>query len=720
MSNVFGQPASSSGASGSTPATSGGLFGASTASAFSPVQGTPGSAGLFGSTNGTQSKPLFGAAPASGAAAPSPFGGTTGASSFGGNNNNNNKASGNANMFGSSAAPLSAPSYFGAKPSATPAASPGEQPKAAGGGGFGTQSSSASGSNLFGASASTAQPTWNFPKPAEQGTAANTQSIFSQAGTNTAPAARPLFGAVTPQANKTTPPSFTPAGNPPSTSLFGSNQGTTSAPTTSTQPQQGGGLFGTQPASAPSSAPTFSFPDSAASQAPPAPQATSTSLFAPKTTAQGQSGTTSTSDLFGGASQQQPSSTSTTSAAPSLFSNLSTSSASAQPASTSTTGANLFSSAGGFKLPGAPASSTATQPSANAASAAPSFSLPSASQTSSAAPTSTPAAAPTFSLTKPAASDACQAPSTTAPSGGLFGGATSSQPAPKPSGGGLFGAAASATTTQPAAASSTTTPSQQAGGLFGGASTSAAGLTAGASTTGPAPPQQSRLASKSMDEILTMWSTSLTTHQKTFQQLAQKVSIWDRELVENSSKISTLYGRCFQAERDCSEVERQLSVVEGGQLELESMLERYEGEVDRMLEQAGLSDGSNGMGGVDGERERTYKTAESCATRLSEMHHSLASMIDEINASSASLSNNNNRTSQTTTEDPLAQIVQVLNGHLSQLQAIDQGAAALSGKVQQAQREAGALSTGAGLGGRGEGRGGDWVEGFGRSYLGRR
>lgn len=103
-----------------------------------------------------------------------------------------------------------------------------------------------------------------------------------------------------------------------------------------------------------------------------------------------------------------------------------------------------------------------------------------------------------------------------------------------------------------------------------------------------------------------MWSTSLSSHQKTFQQLAKRVSTWDRALVENSGKISTLYGRCFQAERDCSEVERQLSNVEHSQAELEAMLDRYEGEVDGLMERAGMGDGGVGVSGVDAERERTY------------------------------------------------------------------------------------------------------------------
>lgn len=197
-------------------------------------------------------------------------------------------------------------------------------------------------------------------------------------------------------------------------------------------------------------------------------------------------------------------------------------------------------------------------------------------------------------------------------------------------------------------------------------------------------------------------------------------------------KITSLYGRCFQAERDVAEVERQLSVVEHGQVEVEQVLERYEMWIDEMIEQNDIGS-AEGAGGVDGERERTYvitsttplvtthtnygnryKTAEACSTRLTEMSHNLSSMIDEINSASSKLTKPD--TNATTAGDPLAQIVRVLNSHLQQLQTIDSGAAALAQKVEGAQREASTL----GVQGRGvNGGAGQWLDGFGRSYLGR-
>lgn len=121
--------------------------------------------------------------------------------------------------------------------------------------------------------------------------------------------------------------------------------------------------------------------------------------------------------------------------------------------------------------------------------------------------------------------------------------------------------------------------------------------------------------------------------------------------------------------------------------------------------------------------EHSYKTAEKVSERLNEMGQNLTGMIEEINITSSSIQ----KTSRP--DDPvsffklhlseysheltlqLSQIVRILNGHLSQLQAIDQGTSALQTKVAAAQKESQRL------GYRGHrGPGNDAVDDFYRSY----
>lgn len=241
------------------------------------------------------------------------------------------------------------------------------------------------------------------------------------------------------------------------------------------------------------------------------------------------------------------------------------------------------------------------------------------------------------------------------------------------------------------------------------------------------PSQLPRLKNKTMDEIITRWASDLQKYQKEFKGQAEKVSQWDRLLVENGEKIQKLYLNTHEAEKATNEIDRQLQSVESQQAELEAWLDKYEKEVDLVFEkQIGTSEQ---LGGPDQERERTYKLAENVTDRLDEMGKDLGKMISEINDISGSLNKGNKP------DDPvsgfhgcralilgsaltkitlqLSQVVRVLNGHLHQLKWIDDNAAALQAKVNAAQKATNSMSSNGS-------QGNVAVEGFGRSYMGRR
>jgi nuclear pore complex protein Nup62 len=231
-----------------------------------------------------------------------------------------------------------------------------------------------------------------------------------------------------------------------------------------------------------------------------------------------------------------------------------------------------------------------------------------------------------------------------------------------------------------------------------------------------------------MDEILTRWATDMSRYAKEFKDQAEVIARWDQLIVDNSSKIDKLYVRTRMAERQTVSVDMQLTAVENSQNELEEWLTKYENEVDEML--AKDSAAPSELGGPDQERERTYKLAEKLGERLSEMEKDLGSMVEEVNAANASLSKNGKgdepvsdapklRIYTRLTHIQITQIVKILNSHLIQLQAIDQGTQALQEKVVNAQKAAsqlGYLNGGSSL----SGGSGAAVQDFYRSYLGRR
>jgi nuclear pore complex protein Nup62 len=212
-----------------------------------------------------------------------------------------------------------------------------------------------------------------------------------------------------------------------------------------------------------------------------------------------------------------------------------------------------------------------------------------------------------------------------------------------------------------------------------------------------------RLKNKTMEDIVTRWASDLSKYQKEFKDQATLVSNWDSSLVENGEKIQKLYLDTYEAERASNEIERQLAAVESQQDELEAWLQRYESEAqDMSTKQMGPGEQ---LAGPDQEREQTYKLAEKLTQQLEEKSRDLSKMVKEINDISGTLSKG------AKPEDPLSQIVRVLNGHLTQLQWIDANASTLQSKVTEAQKSSNNLGSGY------SGLETDNAESFYRSYM---
>ncbi|KAI1200579.1 Nsp1-like C-terminal region-domain-containing protein [Nemania serpens] len=729
-------------AGNSTPsATTAALFGSSTTSTAAP--GT-----LFG--NQAKSTPTFsfGNAASGSGSAPSPFSGTPTTGSLFGNP-------------GTGAKPAEQRPAFGATSAATPAAS--STPSLGGGASgslFGSSTLTPPTASVFGSRPAAASPAsgaslfGNTPLSSNTATTSTTTLTPLTTTTTTAPtttmatSAGSLFGQNSSAANQGT------ATNKPG-GLFGGGSGTT-----------GGSLFGGTNSNATSTTqatppkPTFSLNSTTPAGAPPANNSkppSGVSLFGATTAApstaspfasvQGEKRESQAPSLF--ASQASSlSKPATTQPSPSLFP------AASQPPKPAM---SLF----GAAKPAEPSSVFGSKP-AITESAAPAtgssglslFGQPASSQPAE----TTPSAAKPASLFGNAtaatpsggslfnATSAAQAPNTSTPAptttqpGSIFGnankpatGTTTAEPpkhqfgrpaassaaseAPKPLS--LFGAP-SASTTSPStatAAAPTTNTGTPASSAAAPGTTTASTTNAtqkpvtsqttslGASTNGPTS-SMARLKNKTMDEILNRWATDLSKYQKEFKEQASQVAAWDRLLVENGDKIQKLYLNTFEAEKASREVERHLVNVESQQEELESWLDKYEAEVDTLYSKQ--FNPSEQLTGPDQEREQTYKLAERITERLDEMGRDLTKMIKEINDISGVVSKGSKP------DDPLSQIVRVLNGHLTQLQWIDTNAAALQAKVTAAQKASSQI--GSQYGGPEQ----DNVDSFYRSYMGRR
>jgi nuclear pore complex protein Nup62 len=191
---------------------------------------------------------------------------------------------------------------------------------------------------------------------------------------------------------------------------------------------------------------------------------------------------------------------------------------------------------------------------------------------------------------------------------------------------------------------------------------------------------------------------------KEFGRQAGEVREWDRVLVENGNQISRLYSQIISAEEANKAVEDSLSYIESQQGELGNLLDGYEAQANEMFDGAGGRGVGLDFGPADGEREKAYSLAETLHSQLDTLSRSLTSMIDEVNSLSANstavpplstsiLDPSADSSGAAPTagaaaeEDPVSQIAQILNAHLTSLQWIDGAAGGMKDKVVELERK---------------------------------
>lgn len=202
--------------------------------------------------------------------------------------------------------------------------------------------------------------------------------------------------------------------------------------------------------------------------------------------------------------------------------------------------------------------------------------------------------------------------------------------------------------------------------------TSAASMASKTPVASAQPVSTSNLKNKSMEDIISKWTTELSTQSEEFRQQAQDIMEWDKVLVDNGDKISDIYAKVIQTEQTQTKVDQLLQYVGKQQDDLESLLTGYEEEASRLL---GDLAGTDGLQPVDQERENAYNLAEDLGIKLESMGGNLSSVIEEVNKISNDI-NNFHR------DDALTQIVKILNSHLSSLQWIDSNTQSLEQNIE--------------------------------------
>ncbi|XP_059680413.1 nuclear pore glycoprotein p62-like isoform X1 [Gavia stellata] len=194
-----------------------------------------------------------------------------------------------------------------------------------------------------------------------------------------------------------------------------------------------------------------------------------------------------------------------------------------------------------------------------------------------------------------------------------------------------------------------------------GAGTSAAAITT--TTTTSAPPV---MTYAQLESLINKWSLELEDQEKHFLHQATQVNAWDRTLIENGEKITSLHREVEKVKLDQKRLDQELDFILSQQKELEDLLTPLE---ESVKEQSGTIY----LQHADEERERTYKLAENIDAQLKRMAQDLKDIIEHLNTSGGPAD----------TSDPLQQICKILNAHMDSLQWIDQNSAVLQRKVEE-------------------------------------
>ncbi|XP_015687884.1 nucleoporin-62 C-terminal-like protein [Protobothrops mucrosquamatus] len=169
-----------------------------------------------------------------------------------------------------------------------------------------------------------------------------------------------------------------------------------------------------------------------------------------------------------------------------------------------------------------------------------------------------------------------------------------------------------------------------------------------------------------LESLINKWSLELEDQEKHFLQQATQVNAWDRTLIENGEKITTLHREVEKVKLDQKRLDQELDFILSQQKELEDLLIPLE---ESVKEQSGTIY----LQHADEEREKTYKLAENIDAQLKRMAQDLKDIIEHLNTSGGPADNS----------DPLQQICKILNAHMDSLQWIDQNSALLQRKVEE-------------------------------------
>ncbi|KAJ1734115.1 FG-nucleoporin nsp1 [Coemansia biformis] len=223
---------------------------------------------------------------------------------------------------------------------------------------------------------------------------------------------------------------------------------------------------------------------------------------------------------------------------------------------------------------------------------------------------------------------------------------------------------------------------------FGATSTAGAAAKPADKTDNSTDIANAALRGKTLEEIAQMWTAELAAQTRAFHTQANTVGYWDRALVQQGKRITELYEATMGVESEQAALDQNLEHMEGQQGALQNLLDAYEGRVQDIVRKTTVRPaGGKGVAmTADQERDHVYSSAERLNQQLDELARRLTALVEDVNGVSAATAPAGDGDGQRGAADPFAQIVQILNAHLTSLEWVDSQTTQLQERLKTAQR----------------------------------
>ena len=199
-----------------------------------------------------------------------------------------------------------------------------------------------------------------------------------------------------------------------------------------------------------------------------------------------------------------------------------------------------------------------------------------------------------------------------------------------------------------------------------------------------------RIKNKTVEEILSQWSTDLDRHVSSFLDQSLLLQQWDEQLLSNADAIAAIQQQAADIQAKQAAINRAIDVCDSEQKELNAHLAQLEATLDTLPANSAADD--------DISRRETYQLAEEVDAHLSTLSSALGQTIATLNERVGGVKGRGGAGTGVADNGGgsggvglMGQLTDILNVHLQSLQWLEAEAESMELALERATQQASAV-----------------------------